>query len=153
MAVSTYVVILSYGTDAPETDVEIIDFPSLRGVMSGLETTTLSSDSQTYTPGIRQREESFDFTALYDYETYAEINAVKGVQKCKLTFSDGTNFTWDGYLTVSVNEGDVDDVIEMTISITPTTDTATEMYNALLRDADGRLLTTTDGYYLAVGKV
>lgn len=121
MAISTYGVSLKYGAESPTTEVIIKDFPSLLGKRSALETTTLSDDAQTYIPGIRQQEESFDFTANYDPAVYNTINALAAVQKCSLTFSDGSGYTWEGYLSVSVNEGDVDAVVEMTISITPST--------------------------------
>lgn len=121
MAISTYMSVLKYGADSPSTEIEIKDFPSLLGKRSALETTTLSNDAQTFIPGIRQQSETFDFTANYDAEVYAAINALEEVQKCSLTFSDGSGYTWDGYLSASVNEGSVDAVLEMTVSITPST--------------------------------
>ena len=99
----------------------IKDFPSLLGKRSSLETTTLSDDAQTFIAGIRQQSESFDFTANYDPAVYAKINALDAIQKCELAFSDGSKYTWDGYISASVNEGAVDAVIEMTVSITPAT--------------------------------
>ena len=121
MAISTYLSVLKYGADSPTTEVRIKDFPSLLGKRSALETTDLSSDAQTFIPGIRQQSETFDFTANYDAAVYAAINALSEIQKCSLTFSDGSGYTWDGYLSASVNEGSVDAVLEMTISITPST--------------------------------
>ena len=52
---------------------------------------------------------------------YAEINALLEAQKCSLTFSDGSGYTWDGQISAAVNEGSVDAVIEMTISVVPNT--------------------------------
>lgn len=121
MAISTYMSVLKYGKDSPETEVRIKDFPSLLGKRSALETTDLSDDAQTFIPGIRQQSETFDFTANYDAAVYAAINALDDIQKCSLNFSDGSGYTWDGYLSASVNEGSVDAVLEMTISITPST--------------------------------
>lgn len=121
MAISTYMTVLKYGSASPETEVVIKDFPSLLGKRNSLETTTLSDDAQTFIPGIRAQSESFDFTANYDAEVYAAINALSAVQKCSLEFSDGSGYTWDGFLSASVNEGSVDAVLEMTVSITPTT--------------------------------
>ena len=121
MAISSYNTVLKYGSDSPTTEVIIKDFPSLLGKRSSLETTTLSDDAQTFIAGIRQQSESFDFTANYDPEVYAAINALTAIQKCALTFSDGSGYTWDGTLSASVNEGSVDAVLEMTISITPST--------------------------------
>ena len=121
MAISTYMSVLKYGADSPTTEVRIKDFPSLLGKRSALETTDLSDDAQTFIPGIRQQSETFDFTANYDATVYAAINALTEIQKCSLNFSDGSGYTWDGYLSASVNEGSVDAVLEMTISITPST--------------------------------
>lgn len=121
MAISTYGVSLKYGETTPTTAVVIKDFPSLLGKRSALETTTLSDDAQTFIPGIRQQSETFDFTANYDATVLETINALTSVQKCELAFSDGSKFTWDGFISASVNEGAVDAVVEMTISITPTT--------------------------------
>lgn len=121
MAISSFNTVLKYGSTSPTTPVVIKDFPSLLGQRSSLETTTLSDDAQTFIPGIRQQSESFPFLANYDPTVYAAINELDGVQKCALVFSDGSGYTWDGHISASVNEGSVDSVVEMTISITPTT--------------------------------
>lgn len=117
MAISSYNTKLTIG----EKSYDIKDFPSILGKRSALETTTLSDDAQTYISGIRQTEESFDFTANYDAAAYAEINALNDAQECKLTFGDGSSYTWEGGVSASVNEGSVDAVLEMTISVTPST--------------------------------
>ena len=121
MAISSFGVSLKYGTENPTTAVVIKDFPSLLGKRSSLETTTLSDDAQTFISGIRQQSESFDFTANYDPTVYNTLNTLDGSQKWSLTFSDGSGYTWDGTVSVSVNEGSVDAVMEMTISVTPST--------------------------------
>ena len=121
MAISTFGVKLAYGATTPQTEVAIKDFPSLLGKRSSLETTTLSDDAQTFIAGIRQQSESFDFNANYDAAVYNTLNGLGDVQKWSLTFSDGSKYTWDGTVSVSVNEGSVDAVVEMTISVTPST--------------------------------
>jgi hypothetical protein len=117
MALSSYRTKLTIG----EKDYPIKDFPSILGQRSSLETTTLSDDAQTFIPGIRQQSESFPFLMNYDAATYAEINALTGEQDCELTFGDGSKYTWKGSVSVSVNEGSVDSVLEMTVSVTPST--------------------------------
>ena len=120
MAISTYGVTLKYGSTTPTTDVKIKDFPQVLGSRSALETTTLSDDAQTFIPGIRQQSETLDFTANFDAEVMSAINALTAVQKCELAFSDGSKYTWDGWISAAINEGSVDAVVEMTVSITPT---------------------------------
>ena len=117
MAISSFGVSLKYG----DTAVVIKDFPSLLGKRSSLETTTLSDDAQTFIAGIRQQSESFDITANYDPDVYSTLNAIDEIQSWSLTFSDGSGYKWDGTVSVSVNEGSVDEVLEMTISVTPST--------------------------------
>ena len=116
MAISSYNTKLTIGAK----DYKIKDFPSILGQRSSLETTTLSDDAQTFIAGIRQQSESFPFLANYDATVYAEINALKEEQECKLTFGDGSSYTWNGMVSASINEGSVDSVLEMTISVTPT---------------------------------
>ena len=117
MALSSFNTKLTIG----DKDYAIKDFPAILGERSALETTTLSDDAQTYIPGIRQTSESFPFVTNYDSTIYAELNALTGEQDCKLTFSDGSGYSWKGGVSASINEGSVDSVLEMTISITPST--------------------------------
>lgn len=117
MAISTYKTKLVVGTE----EIVIKDFPSLLGKRSALETTTLMDDAQTFIQGIRQQEESFDFLANYEAAVYTKINGLTGEQDCKLVYGDGSGYTWKGMASASVNEGDVDSVLEMTVSITPST--------------------------------
>lgn len=117
MAISSYNTKLKIGNK----EYAIKDFPSILGERSALETTTLSDDAQTYIPGIRQTSESFPFLMNYDATIYAEINALTGDQECELTFGDGSKYTWEGSASASINEGSVDSVLEMTVSVTPST--------------------------------
>ena len=121
MAISTYGVTLKYGASTATTTIKIKDFPQVLGSRSALETTTLSDDAQTFIPGIRQQSETLDFTANFDASEMEAINALTAVQKCELAFSDGSKYTWDGFISAAINEGSVDAVVEMTVSITPTT--------------------------------
>ena len=122
MAISTYGVMLKYGETKPTTELKIKDFPSLLGKRSSLETTDLSCDAQTFISGIRQQSESFDFLANYDPAVYETLSGMgDDVLQWSLSFSDKSGFSWEGTVSVSVNEGSVDSVLEMTISVTPST--------------------------------
>ena len=115
MAISTYQTKLTIG----EKDYAIKSFPSILGKKSALETTTMLDSAQTYISGIRSTEESLDFGANYVAATYAELNELEGEKTCKLTFGDGSNYTWRGGVSATIDDGDVDAVINMTISIIP----------------------------------
>lgn len=117
MALSSYNTKLTIGS----TEYPIKDFPSILGQRSSLETTTLSDDAQTFIPGIRQQSENFPFLANYDATKYDALNRLTGAQECKLTFGDGSSYTWEGMVSASINEGSVDAVLEMTITVTPVT--------------------------------
>ena len=119
MAMSAYNTVLKYGPSSPSTQITIKDTPVIMAKRSSLETTTLSDDARTYIPGLRETAESFDFTANYDAEVFGTLNELTETQKCALIYSDGSGYTWDGKISVSVNEAAVDAVLEMTISITP----------------------------------
>lgn len=122
MAMTAFGTVLKYGADSPSTQIIIKDTPVILAKRSSVETTTLSDDARTYIPGIRETAESFDFTANYDSEVFATLNGLDTAQKCALVFSDGSGYTWDGNISASVNEAAIDAVLEMTISITPTSE-------------------------------
>ena len=117
MAISSYNTKLKIGS----ASYDIKDFPEILGQRSALETTTLSDDAQTYIQGIRQTSENFPFLMNYDATQFDTLNKLTGVQECELTFSDGSKFTWSGYVSVSINEGSVDAVLEMTVYVSPST--------------------------------
>lgn len=121
MAMNSHGTVLKYGAESATTELKIKDTPVIMAKRSSLETTTLSDDARTYIPGIRETAESFDFTANYDPEVFAVLNALTETQKCALVYSDNSGYTWEGKISASVNEAAVDAVLEMTISITPST--------------------------------
>lgn len=121
MAISTYGTTFKYGTDTASKELAIKSYPEVLAKRAALETTTLQSDAKTYIAGIRETADSLPFTMNWDAVVFAEINALTGVQKCELAFSDGSKFTFDGYLSASNNEGAVNAVAEMTVSVMPAT--------------------------------
>jgi hypothetical protein len=131
MAQSSYNTILKYATKGSndfKVLVDIKDFPDLGGTPELLETTTLSNASQTYISGI-QSMDALQFTANYTKESFESISALKGQQlDFRLEFGNDTGegndgvFGWSGDVIVWVNGAGVNEVIEMTVSIAPSTE-------------------------------
>lgn len=85
-----------------------------------LETTTLSDGQQTFIPGIKSAD-SMAFTCNYTSADFAACNADADQEMYYvLEFSDGSTFTWQGKHTCGVPGKGVDEVIEFTINIAPT---------------------------------
>lgn len=134
MAISTYKVFLMKGDGSSyEKLVDIKDFPDLGGAPEMLETTTLSSGMQTFIPGI-QSLEALEFTANYDKADYATLSALKdkdtkfavwfgGTESGGVVTPDGSEgkFEFSGKLSVFVAGGGVNEVVDMTITIAPST--------------------------------
>ena len=126
MAISTFGITLMHkGTGSTFTKlVDIKDFPDLGGAPEMLETTTLSDSMQTYIEGI-QSADALEFTANYTQEDYTKCVALKGKKESFAVYfgAEGANgiFSFDGYLSVRVNGGGVNEVVGMTISIAPAT--------------------------------
>lgn len=118
---STYNVVFKYGAASANTSVRIKNFPAVLAPKSAIETTDLSSEARTYILGIRETPDRFDFSANWDKTVFNAINALDGEQYCELDFPDGSKFTWKGYISAANNEGGVNEVLEMTISVTPST--------------------------------
>ena len=134
MAISTYkIFLMKKSSPAYEKLIDIKDFPDLGGAPEMLETTTLSDNMQTYIPGI-QSLDALEFTANYTKEDFARLKALEG-QKIELavwfggtgegasltpTGSDG-KFEFTGQLSVFPVGGGVNEVVDMTITIAPST--------------------------------
>lgn len=136
MAISTYKVFLmkKASGDADYSKlVDIKDFPDLGGAPEMLETTTLSDGASTYIPGI-QSQEALEFTANYTKEDFTTLKALENTE---LDFSvwfgatvsggvatpTGTDgkYNFKGKLSVYVVGGGVNEVVDMKISIAPST--------------------------------
>ena len=130
MAISTYGITLMKGTKGEGAAityaklVDIKDFPDLGGAPEMLETTTLSDSMQTYIEGI-QSADALEFTANYTLADYESLVALKGARTPYAVYfgTDGAEgkFSFEGYLSVRVNGGGVNEVVGMTISIAPAT--------------------------------
>ena len=135
MAISTYKAFLmkKNGESAFEKVIDIKEFPDLGGAPEMLETTTLSDAMQTYIPGI-QSLDSLEFTANYTKKDYETLKALEGQTNTYAVWFGGTQsgntltpngengkFKFDGALSVYVNGAGVNEVVEMTITIAPST--------------------------------
>lgn len=136
MAIPTYKVFLMYKASASADYTKLIDikeFPDLGGEPEMLETTTLSDGMQTFIPGIQQLD-SMTFTANYTKADYTTLKGLEGTEKNYAVWFGGTvsgttvtptgtdgKFEFDGQLSVYANGGGVNEVVDMTITIAPST--------------------------------
>ena len=123
MAISSYNCVLKWGENAETLTkkVDIKDFPDLIGDPNLLETTTLSDAAQTYIPGIKSMD-LMTFTTNFTKTDFQTCKTDEGkTLHYSLEFSDGAKFTWQGQHTMGVPGKGVDEVIEATINIVPST--------------------------------
>lgn len=136
MAISTYKVFLmkkGASADTYEKLVDIKEFPDLGGEPEMLETTTLSDNMQTYIAGI-QSLDGLSFTTNYDMTDFQKLKALEGktdsyavwfggTESGGVVTPDGSNgkFEFDGQLSVYPVGGGVNEVVDMNISIAPST--------------------------------
>ena len=123
-AISTIGTVLKFGTSANSlTELcKIKSFPQLGGEREQIEVTDLCDTAQTFVPGV-QSVESMTFTANYLISTYTSLktNALTDGY-FELDFgAAGGKATWEGQFDVYVNEGGVNDAVEMTIVVYPST--------------------------------
>lgn len=134
MAISTYkVFLMKKTTDAYEKLIDIKDFPDLGGAPEMLETTTLSDRMQTYIPGI-QSLDALAFTANYTKEDFSKLKALEGVENDYAVWFGGTEtagvvtptgtdgkFEFKGQLSAYPVGGGVNEVVDMNVTIAPST--------------------------------
>lgn len=132
MAISTYKAFFMHkNTSNYEKLIDIKEFPDLGGAPEMLETTTLSDRMQTYIPGI-QSLDSLEFTANYTLAEYQKLKKMEGTEKEFAIWFGGTEagdtvtptgsdgkYAFKGQLSVYVNGGGTNEVVEMTITIAP----------------------------------
>ncbi|MEY8320283.1 phage tail protein [Lachnospiraceae bacterium 46-61] len=134
MAISTYKIFLMQKASTDwEKVVDIKEFPDLGGSPEMLETTTLSDRMQTYIPGI-QSLDALEFTTNYTLDDYKKLKAMEGEEKEFAVWFGGTEtagiltptgndgkFKFNGQLSVFPVGGGVNEVVDMTITIAPST--------------------------------
>ena len=136
MAISTYKVFLMHKGASESAYTKLIDikeFPDLGGDPEMLETTTLSDKMQTYIAGI-QSLDGLSFTANYDLTDYKALKALEGKNEKFAVWFGGTEsggvltptgsdgkFSFDGQLTAYPTGGGVNEVVDIGITIAPST--------------------------------
>lgn len=136
MAISTYKVFLMHkaaGEEAFSKLVDIKEFPDLGGEPEMLETTTLSDKMQTYIAGI-QSLEGLNFVSNYTKDDFSKLKALDGQTEKYAVWFGGTEaggvvtpdgsqgkFEFDGQLSVFPSGGGVNEVVNMNITIAPST--------------------------------
>lgn len=126
MAISSYGVELKWGVSADVVAkvINIKDFPDLIGEPNMLECTSLSDSQQTYIPGVKSAD-MMAFTFNFTKEDFQKCKADEGKPLFyELAFSDGSTFTWQGQHTVGLPGKGVDEVLEATLNIAPSTEVA-----------------------------
>lgn len=134
MAISTHKIFLMRATGGSYSKlIDIKDFPPLGGAPEMLQTTTLSDGAHTYIPGI-QGQEALEFTSNYTVEDFDNLRSLEG-QELKLAVWFGGDvvggvatptgsmgkFSFSGSLSVFVDGGGVNEVVNMKITIAPST--------------------------------
>jgi hypothetical protein len=134
MAISTYKSFLMHKVaEKWEKLIDIKSFPDLGGTPELLETTTLSDPMTTNIMGI-QSLDALEFEANYTKEDYTKLKALEGTTGSYAVWLGGTDangtatpsgtdgkFEFDGQLSVYVNGGGVNEVVNMTVSIAAST--------------------------------
>lgn len=134
MAISTYKVYLMHKSGSTYSKlIDIKEFPDLGGEPEMLETTTLSDNMQTYIAGI-QSLDGLSFTANYDLSDFKTLKALEGQQEDFAVWFGGTGadgnvtpdgsngkFSFTGELSVYPVGGGVNEVVDMNITIAPST--------------------------------
>lgn len=134
MAISTYKIFLMRKSESSwEKVIDIKEFPDLGGTPEMLETTTLSDNMQTYIPGI-QSLDALEFTSNYTLADYKKLKALEGKEEEYAVWFGGTEsggtltptgsdgkFKFNGQLSVFPVGGGVNEVVDMTITIAPST--------------------------------
>ena len=136
MAISTYKVFLMYKASASADYTKLIDikeFPDLGGDPELLETTTLSDHMNTYIPGIQSLDD-LSFTANYTLADYKKLKALEEQELDYSVWFGGTGQTpnltptgadgmydFKGKLVVYPTGGGVNEVVDMKITIAPST--------------------------------
>lgn len=105
----------------------IKNFPDLGGEPEQIETTHLGNTNQTFCEGVKSVQ-AMSFDVNYTKGDFDRISALTGEKIFAVYFGDSGidgKFYFKGTLSIYVKGAGVNDVVEATITITPTTDITT----------------------------
>ena len=136
-AISTYKTFLMYKASSSATTytqlVEIKEFPDLLAAPEPLDKTTLAEGMRTYINGIRDTGGSLQFTANYNLADFATLDAMVDTEYSLSVWFGGTEsggtvtptgsdgkFDFTGYVVPGVAGGGVNEVVNMTVNVFPT---------------------------------
>lgn len=129
MAISSYNAKLMYKATSQGTYSQLLPIkgiPGIGGTPENLDTTTCDDSAFTYIPGI-QTQEQMTVQGNYDSAVYSTIKALEGTEIYLAIYlgNDGEGgdgiFEAQGKVTVSVDQTDINSVVNMTVTITPST--------------------------------
>lgn len=127
MAISSYGAKLMYKDTSTWKQVcPIKGIPQIGGEPEQLETTTCDDAVKTFIDGL-QNQEAMSVTVNYTLADYKAIKALSGKEQDLSIWlgSDGLGsegkFTGKGKISVYVNSTEVNNVVEATVTVTPTT--------------------------------
>lgn len=128
-----FVFLMHYKTSTWEKLVDIKNFPAMGGAPEMLEKTSLSDWMQTFINGI-QSSEAKEFSCNYEKDEFIELKKLENKTEKYSLWIGGTKsgaivtptgddgkFTFEGQLSTWLAEGDVNGVMEMMVSIAPST--------------------------------
>ena len=135
VAISTYQTYFMYRTNSSGSYQKIVDiktYPDMIGSPNMLDATTLSHGQQIQIAGNRKVSDGFKFTANYTVANYTAVKNLEGHQYDYALYLGGTTagvpdghngiFTWTGDVRAGFPGKGVDQVQEMDITATPSTD-------------------------------
>lgn len=137
-AISTYKTSLMYKASGASTYtqlIEIKEFPDLLAVPEPLDKTTLSEGMRTYIAGIRDTGGSLQFNANYNLADFAKLDNLADTELELAVWFGGTEnngvvtptgsegkFEFKGYVVPGVAGAGVNEVVNMTVNVFPTTE-------------------------------
>ena len=128
----TYLMVQTSDSGSYEKVIDIKDYPDMIGAPNLLDATTLSHAQEIQIAGIRRVGDGFQFTANYTLANYSRVKELEGHQYNYALWLGGTSagvpdghngkFEWTGDVMAGFPGKGVDEVQDMTITATPSTE-------------------------------